>query len=143
MTEPCGDRDSAPALPGSDTPSGICTVRRGPLGRGPAPGPPAAAPPVTWRLFARPGGVKELSAPEEDVEAVRETSRLVDMFDRFFSWGDAEEPPQADASDCERLSAEGAGSGFTDCASEVKEARCWERMERLSSMGVKMLCDFF
>ena len=35
----------------------------------------------------------------------------------------------------------GAGSPRADSGAEVDEIQCWERMERDSSMGVKMLRD--
>lgn len=46
--------------------------------------------------------------------------------------------------DCERLFGSFfiLGSGLIRSGSGAKEARCCERMERFSSMGVKMLCCF-
>lgn len=137
MAEPCGDLDSAPALPASDAPSGIWTVSRGPLGRDAAPGPPF------WRLFDLDGGANGLSAPDDETDAARAFSRLLETLD-LFSGGDADDPPRAVTStDCERLCPAAAESGFAPCDSLANEARCCDKMDRFSSMGVNMLWDFF
>jgi hypothetical protein len=34
-----------------------------------------------------------------------------------------------------------ADSFLIDWGSEAKEAKCWDKMDRFSSIGVKMLCD--
>lgn len=125
----CGEFDS-PALPGSDAPSGICTVRRGPLGREAPPGPPI------FKLLDLDGGVKELSAPEE-TDVARVLSRLFCVLDRF-SCGEVDGPPRDETStDCDRFD-----SALTPWDSVVNEARCCDRMDRFSSMGVNILCDF-
>ena len=119
--------ESAVAEPASEGSSGICTFRTGRL-----------PPPPSWAELARDGGVKPSGI--EDMEMLR-----------FLLWarvlgGDGSVALLArstDATSTDRLRLlEVAVSGFEISAFEVLDAQCCERMERDSSMGVKMLRDF-
>jgi hypothetical protein len=112
--------DSAVALPPSEGSSGICTFSTGRL-------------PDTDAELVRDGGVK-LSAAEE-TETLRFLLRAGgggDVLPRF---------TPVVSTDCERLFGVGAGSLRGSSAFEVDEAQCCERIDRDSSMGVKILLD--
>lgn len=121
----CGELDSAVALPGSDAPSGICTVSRGPLGLV----PPTA--PLTLRLFALEGGVKASSALD-DTDAFRVLSRLLCVPSRFGGGDDVSPLRSPEAStDCDLfVDSPDPASDLMECSilmacgSEAKEARC-------------------
>lgn len=107
-------------LPASDGSSGICTFRRG------REGPP------TRKLFAREGGVCVCSGIDETDNWRRCEGGPVS--DRLGCGGEAVLREPADASnDGGRL------CSFLICES-AKAAKCCERTDRFSSMGVKMLC---
>jgi hypothetical protein len=115
--------ESAVALPPSEGSSGICTFRTGRL-------------PPTDVEFVREGGVKPSVA--DDIETLR---FLLCVLDRV---GGGEVLPRFTApvsTDCDRLLEVGPGSLRGSSAFEVEEAQCCERMDRDSSIGVKMLLD--
>jgi hypothetical protein len=113
--------ESAVALPPSEGSSGICTFRTGRL-------------PDTETELVRDGGVKP--------SATTETFRFLlcvlgrggggDVLPRFIA---------AVSTDCDRLFEVGGGSLRGCSAFEVDEAQCCERIDRDSSIGVKMLLD--
>lgn len=133
---PRGDEaDSAVTLvPSSDCSSGICTLRRG-------RGPPAR------RLLDRDGGVKPASGSDE-MDARPTRGNVCEVSARL-GGGDDVVPlvlagtawPAAPSREEERPTDGGLLSVFA--GSEWKAARCWLRMDRFSSMGVKMLCCFW
>lgn len=139
-----GEFDSPVALPpASDPPSGIWTLRRGPRGLA----PPAALPTLT--LPDCDGGVRVVSGID-DKEPVRSLSSVW-VIDRCGTGGDLVALPallRAPTSiDWARAAlaafaaaAAAADSFLTD--SLANDARCWDRMDLFSSIGVKMLCDF-
>lgn len=116
--------DSAVLLPASDCSSGICTLS---FGRGPPP---------TRRLLDREGGVNVVSGMVGT--ELRALPRF-DVFDLCGSGGDEvallrEMAPTS--TDCARLP---PASSFT-LRGSPKDAKCCDRMDRFSSMGVNMLC---
>jgi hypothetical protein len=119
--------ESPAALPVSDPPSGIWTVKRGPRGR---------AEPL--RLLDRDGGVNVVS-DADDSDTVR---GLVWVLDRFRG-GETVSPlrlTDAKSTDDARFAAALAATSALLMPGSSNEARCCDRMERFSSMGVKMLC---
>lgn len=116
-------------------------MSRGPLGRAP-PAPP------TFALLDREGGVKVVSGiagmgPVDDLS-------LPVVLDLWGRGGDAIELDRAAdpaSPDCARFSsaALAAAAAAPDSVfgnSRVKDARCCDKMDRFSSIGVKILCDF-
>lgn len=118
----CGD-ESAVWLPPSEGSSGICRANLGLLA-------------LSWALFVRDGGVN-VSVDEMDIF-------------RFLSWvlarwggGDRTTPLFLDtltaSTDCDLV---GPATSLLDIsAAEVELAQCCESIDRLSSMGVKILRD--
>jgi hypothetical protein len=122
--------ESAVALPPSgDGSSGIWTFRTGRL------------PPPSWAEFVREGGVKPSGT--EDIETLR---FLLWVLERTGGGGDVLPAlfrvTVARSTDCDRLFEAGAGSLRVGSAFDVDEAQCCERIDRDSSIGVKMLRDF-
>jgi hypothetical protein len=120
--ESCGD-ESAVWLPPSEGSSGICSANLGLLA-------------LSWALFVRDGGVN-VSCDEMDIF-------------RFLLWvfarcggGERTAPlflaTLATSTDCDLVDV--ATSLLDVSAAEVELAQCCERMDRLSSMGVKILRD--
>ncbi len=111
--------ESAVALPPSEGSSGICTFSTGRL-------------PDTEAELVRDGGVKPSAADE------METLRfLVCVLER--GGGDVFICTAPVSKDCDRLFEVGAGSLRGCSAFEVDEAQCCERIDRDSSIGVKIL----
>jgi len=115
--------ESAVALPPSEGSSGICTFRTGRL-------------PDTEAELVREGGVKPSAA--EDTETLR---FLLCAFERAGGGGDVLILTAPVSTDCDRLFEVGAGSLRGSSAFEVDEAQCCERIDRDSSIGVKILLD--
>lgn len=112
-----GELVEAPvASPPSDGSSGIWTVRRGRL-------------PLSWTELVREGG------PAGGVN-LSEGGGLMGC---VCGGGDLMVPLRESREEEARLVS--AGSPRVDSGAEVDEIQCWERMERDSSMGVKMLRD--
>ena len=116
------EAESAVAEPASLASSrGICRLRAGRLA------PPREA------LFVREGGWKPSGAEDMDV------FRLLWVCDRGAGESDClialETAPLS--TDCERLFE--VAVSLRDSAFDVEDAQCWERIERLSSIGVNML----
>jgi len=115
--------ESAVALPPSEGSSGICTFKTGRL-------------PDTEAELVREGGVKPSAA--EETETLRFLLCVLarggggDFLTRFTA---------AISTDCDRVSEVGGGSLRGCSAFEVDEAQCCERIDRDSSIGVKMLLD--
>jgi hypothetical protein len=122
--------ESAVAEPPSEGSSGICTFSTGRL-----------PPPPSWAEFVREGGVKPSGM--EDMEILR---FLLCVWARtgggegFVGLGGRETEPTS-TEWLWLLLLEVAVSEREVSAFEVLEAQCWERMERDSSIGVKMLRD--
>jgi hypothetical protein len=88
---------------------------------------------LVLRLFDRDGGVKVSEA--EDSDTVRGLLMEVEVLERGGRGGDAVAPlrlTDATSTDCARFAA------FASLL-RSKAARCCDRIERFSSMGVKML----
>jgi hypothetical protein len=115
--------ESAVALPPSEGSSGICTFRTGRL-------------PDTEAELVLEGGVKPSAA--EDTETLR---FLLCVFERAGGGGDVLILIAPVSTDCDRLFEVGAGSLRGSSAFEVDEAQCCERIDRDSSIGVKILLD--
>ena len=104
--------------PVSEPPSGICTVRRGPLGRA-----PPAAPILT--LFDREGGVKVVSGI-----VGMEPVDFSFVFARWGTGGDVvalDRETDATSTDCERLAALAAAAAAPDSvfgSSRANDAKC-------------------
>jgi hypothetical protein len=114
--------ESAVALPPSEGSSGICTFRTGRL-------------PPTDAEFVLEGGVKPSAAEET------ETLRILCVLERT---GGGDVLPRFTAgvsTDWDRLFEVGAGSLRGCSAFDVDEAQCCERIDRDSSIGVKILRD--
>jgi hypothetical protein len=121
--------ESAVLEPTSDGSSGICTLRTGLL-----------PPPLNCAEFVRDGGVKPSGI--EDIDMLRFL---------LWVWGRCDGEAGLDcvvvretaptSSDCERLF-EVVASLLELSALDDEDAQCWERIERLSSIGVNMLLDF-
>ncbi len=120
-----GDPDSAVPLPASDGSSGICTFRRGRA----MPGTALALP---TRLLDRDGGVNVVSGMDTAIDPVLLSSACSVEPGRCGTGGELVTPSLFASSVCGRLLLE-------SLASPWNTARCWEKMERFSSMGVKML----
>jgi hypothetical protein len=130
FAEDRGDElDSAVLLPPSEGESGICTFKVGLL-----PPPPNCA------EFVRDGGVNPSGM--EDIEILRFLLCVCELCggEGDFAWLPVLLTAPT-STDCERLF-EVAVSLLEFSALEVDDAQCCERIERLSSMGVKMLLDF-
>ena len=121
--------ESAVLLPPSEGESGICTFNVGLL-----PPPPNCA------EFVRDGGVNPSGM--EDIETLR---FLLCVWERCGGEGGFVCFPvlltAPTSTDCERLF-DVAVSLRKFSALELDDAQCCERIERLSSMGVKILLDF-
>jgi len=121
--------ESAVLLPPSEGSSGICTFNTGLL----------PAPALNCAELVRDGGVN-LSV--EDTEIFR---FLLCVCDRCggeggFVWAVVLETAPA-STDSDRLFE--VAVSLLDCSGfDVEEAQCWERIDRLSSIGVNMLLDF-
>ena len=131
MEERGDEPEPAVLLPASDPSSaGICTFNTGLL-------PP---PPLNCAEFVRDGGVNPSGI--EDIEKFRS---LLCVCERCGGEGGLTWAPVLDtaptSTDCERLF-EVAVSLLEFSALEVEDAQCWERIERLSSIGVNILLDF-
>jgi len=123
--------ESAVWLPGSDPSSaGICTFNTGLL-------PP---PPLNCAEFVRDGGVNPSGI--EDIETLRFLLCVCECCggEGGLAWAPVLETAPT-STDCERLF-EVAVSLLDFSALEVEDAQCWDRIERLSSIGVNMLLDF-
>lgn len=113
-----GELVEAPvASPPSEGSSGICTVRRGRL-------------PLSWTELVREGG------PAGGVK-LSEGGGLMG----FVSGGGDLMVPLRESREEEEARLVSAGSPRVGSGAEVDEIQCWERMERDSSIGVKMLRD--
>lgn len=88
----------------------------------------------------------------DDSDTVRDFSSVW-VLARCGKWGDdlgtsAARFSAATSTDCERLAAFAALAAAAAAAdsdlfdSEVKDARCWDKIDRFSSIGVKILWDF-
>lgn len=115
--------ESAVALPPSEGSSGICTFSTGRL-------------PDTEAELVRDGGVKPSAADETETLWF-----LVCVLARAGGGGDVLICTAPVSKDCDRLFEVGAGSLRGCSAFEVDEAQCCERIDRDSSIGVKILLD--
>jgi hypothetical protein len=115
-----GELVEAPvASPPSEGSSGIWTVRRGRL-------------PLSWTELVREGG------PAGGVKLSEGGGGLM----VFVECGGGDLiVPLRESREEEEVRLVSAGSPRVDSGAEVDEIQCWERMERDSSMGVKMLRD--
>ena len=120
-----GDPDSAVPLPASDGSSGICTFRRGRA-------MPDTALALPTRLLDRDGGVNVVSGMDTAIDPVLLSSACSIEPDRCGTGGELVTPSLFASSVCGRPLLE-------SLASPWNTARCWEKMERFSSIGVKML----
>jgi hypothetical protein len=114
--------ESTVALPPSDGSSGICTFSTGRF-------------PDTEAELVRDGGVKPSAAEET------ETLRFLCVLERAGGGDFLPRFTAAVSTDCDRLFGVGAGSLRGCSAFEVDEAQCCERIDRDSSIGVKILLD--
>lgn len=122
----CGEVESTVAdPPPSEGSSGICTFRTGRF-------PPA----LSCALFVRDGGVK--FSGTEDMEDMEILRFLLCIWARLGGGGDEvfSRPIALVSTDCARLLSVRAAS-----VCDVELAQCCERIDRLSSMGVKILRD--